>query len=112
MTRSPARSAFEMRTQIVAAAVEGSATQVASDLASHTNEGLGNAHVIANIVGLTDELADRYLKTEVDPLLDAKQDTLIGYTGSITIIDSVDFSGSTTTSKTLTFSNGVLTSVV
>jgi hypothetical protein len=34
-----------------------------------------------------------------------------GYTGSITVIVGVNFSSSTTTTKTLTYSNGILTGV-
>lgn len=43
--------------------------------------------------------------------LDAKQDTLTGYTGSVTVVTSVDFGASTTTTSTLNYTDGVLTSV-
>jgi hypothetical protein len=38
-------------------------------------------------------------------------ESVTGFTGSISVIVSVNFSNSTTTSKTLTYSNGILTGV-
>jgi hypothetical protein len=39
-------------------------------------------------------------------------ESVAGYTGSITVIVGVNFSNSTTTTKTITYSNGILTGVV
>lgn len=43
--------------------------------------------------------------------LSGKQNSFTGFTGSRTVITSVNFGTSTTTSKTLNFTNGVLTSI-
>jgi len=43
--------------------------------------------------------------------LDDKQDIISGYTGSVIVVDSVDFTAKTVTTKTLTYSNGILTGV-
>lgn len=58
-----------------------------------------NAHGIPNIAGL-------------QTALDSKQNTLTGYTGTITVVTGVDFAAQTTTTKTVTYTNGVVTSVV
>jgi len=41
-----------------------------------------------------------------------KANAFTGYTGSVTVITGVNFVAQTTTSQTLTFSNGILTGVV
>jgi ABC-type polar amino acid transport system ATPase subunit len=60
----------------------------------------GNPHGtgIADISGLQSEL-------------DSKQDTISGYTGSIAVVTSVDFTAKTTAKKTVTVTNGVITGV-
>ena len=49
--------------------------------------------------------------TDLQTELDAKQDAFSGHTGSVVVVTSVDFGASTTTTSTLNFTNGVLTSV-
>lgn len=44
--------------------------------------------------------------------LDDKQASFTGFTGSITIVTDVDFVAQTTTTKTVTYSNGIVTSIV
>jgi hypothetical protein len=57
-------------------------------------------------------------RLDIDELQLANHETRIhnlelvtGYTGSITVIVGVDFSNLTTTTQTLTYSNGILTGV-
>lgn len=57
-----------------------------------------NAHQLTNVVGLVDAL-------------DTKQDSFSGFTGSVTVVGSVDFVGQSVTEKVLIFDNGVLTDV-
>ena len=45
-------------------------------------------------------------------LLDAKQATISGYTGTINIVTGVNFATSTVTNSTITVTNGVITNVV
>jgi len=58
-----------------------------------------HAHAISDVTGLS-------------TALDSKQNTISGYTGTITVITSVNFAGQTTISKTITVTNGVITNVV
>lgn len=60
---------------------------------------LSHTHSISDVTGLQTEL-------------DSKQDTISGYSGTITVITGVNFSNNTTTSKTITISNGIITNVV
>lgn len=44
--------------------------------------------------------------------LASKQDTITGYNGNITVVTAVDFTGETTTTQTITITNGIVTNVV
>ena len=88
---------------------------------SHISVSNPGAHVIGSVVGLQDALDDKAAVshshaigdvTGLQGALDGKQDVLIGFTGSVTVVTGVDFVGESVTTKTMTYSNGVLTSVV
>ncbi len=49
--------------------------------------------------------------SDVVTVINGKQTAFTGLTGTVTVITGVDFVGSTTTSSTLHFTNGVLTSI-
>lgn len=79
-----------------------------------------NAHQISNIPGLQDELYNkaslvhRHSVSDVASLssiLSGKADAFSGYTGSVSIIDIIDFENKTFSIKTLTFDNGILVNV-
>jgi len=59
----------------------------------------GHTHSISDVTGLS-------------TALDGKQDAFSGYTGTFSVITSVNFSSQTTTNKTITITNGVITNVV
>lgn len=96
-------------------------TTIRADLSSHTASGNTNAHQISNINGLLTALNGKAPSihthsisdvTGLDAALNSKQDIITGFTGSITVITSVDFVGSSTTSSTINVTNGIITSVV
>lgn len=66
---------------------------------------------INDLYDITNTLAaaDSSLDTRIDALEAA---ALTGYSGSITLIDTVNFSTSSVTTKTLTYLNGKLTEVI
>jgi hypothetical protein len=104
--------------------------------------GLNNsAHGIPNIAGLQTALDGKvddgqvltnvpvgavftdtvYIKPTSEPIsyisglqsaLDGKQDNVVGYTGSVTVVTDIDFIAQTTTTKTITYSNGVATNII
>lgn len=100
-----------------------------------------NAHGIPNIAGLQTALNGKvdnsqvltnvpagavftdtvYTKPISEPIsyisglqnaLDSKQASFTGFTGSITVVTDVNFVAQTTTTKTTTYSNGVVTSIL
>lgn len=58
-----------------------------------------HSHVISDITNLQTEL-------------DNKANVFTGYTGSIDVVIDVDFTGQTTTKKTINISNGIIESIV
>lgn len=82
-----------------------------------------NAHGISNISGLKETLIDMtvwinnledkdvILSDNIGELETNKQDAFTGYTGSITVITEVNFSAQTIITKTVTMTNGVVTSI-
>lgn len=61
--------------------------------------------VISSSIGVGDV-------NNLQTLLDAKQATISGYTGTINIVTGVNFATSTVTNSTITVTNGVITNVV
>lgn len=79
-----------------------------------------NAHQISNIPGLQDELDNKASLVHshsvsdvasLSSILSGKADAFSGYTGSVSIIDIIDFENKTFSIKTLTFDNGILVNV-
>lgn len=79
-----------------------------------------NAHQISNIPGLQDELDDKaslvhshsvFDVASLSSILSGKADAFSGYTGSVSIINIIDFENKTFSIKTLTFNNGILVNV-
>jgi len=80
-----------------------------------------NAHGISNIAGLqtvldgksptahTHSIADII---DLQIALDGKANSFTGYTGSVVMITGVDFTNSTTTTKTIQVNNGIITSII
>lgn len=67
-------------------------------IANHESSLNANAHQISNIFGL-------------QTVLDSKADVFTGYTGSIGVVIDVDFTGQTTTKKTINITNGIIVSI-
>ena len=68
---------------------------------------LTHNHTEADVTDL-----DKYTQSEVDTLLLGKEDSITGYTGTITVVTGVDFVGESTTTQDITVENGVITGVV
>ncbi len=73
------------------------------------NSAGGGVRVVSGYPEVNDGFGWEAVATQSE--VDTKQDAFTGHTGSISVITSVDFVGETTTSSTLNFSNGVLTSI-
>lgn len=72
---------------------------IVADLANHESGLNTNAHQIGNISGL-------------QSALNGKANSFTGYNGSFSVVTGVNFAGQTVTTKTITVSNGIITSVV
>ena len=59
---------------------------------------VGHTHAFADVTGLATALSE-------------KQDVITGYTGSITVVLSVDFTAEEVTTGTLNITNGIITSI-
>lgn len=100
-----------------------SVSGITDRLDNHESGLNANAHGIPNIAGLTtilnditgwiNDLEDKdvILSDNISALETNKQDAFTGYTGSITVITEVNFSAQTIITKTLTMTNGVVTSI-
>ena len=75
------------------------AAGIAAALDNHMSGLNANAHGISNIAGL-------------QTVLDGKANAFTGYTGSVVVITGVDFTNSTTTTKTIQVNNGIITSII
>jgi len=125
------RTVFDMRNQVRLDGTDINLTTIEAAMVSYDNHISStnpNAHFITNVSGLQAALdgkadnshthteaditdLDKYSQSEVDVLLNNKQDTLTGFTGSATVVTGVDFVNETTTTQTITFSNGIVTGV-
>lgn len=95
------RTAFDMRNQTKIDTTVISLADYNAKVAAfenHVATATTNAHIIENISGL-------------QAALDGKVN-VGGYTGTITVVTGVDFVGQSVTTKTITVSNGVITTVV
>ena len=70
-----------------------------------------NAHGISNIAGLQTELAAKAYIDDVNTALAAKADAFTGYTGTLTVIKTINFGAQTTTTATLNITNGTIVSI-
>lgn len=93
---------------------------VQDSLASHISAGKSGAHNTDNITGLNTLLAGKASSVHTHGInqivdlqyaLDNKSNVFIGYTGSITVVTSVDFTSQVSATKTLTYTNGILVSI-
>lgn len=76
----------------------GSLDGLTNRISHHESSSNANAHQISNISGL-------------QALLNLKQDKLIGYSGTLTIVTSVDFGNSTFETAQLNIVNGIITEI-
>ena len=110
-------------------------------LDNHESGANANSHTITNITGLATALTGKvntsqvltnvpagalftdtvYTKpanepisyiTGLDTALNSKAAVFTGYTGSVTVVTGVDFVAQTVTTKVVTYSNGIVTSIV
>ena len=70
-----------------------------------------SAHIIANIAGLQTELDTKAYIDDVNTALDTKADVFTGYTGTLTVIKTINFGAQTTTTATLNITNGIIVSI-
>lgn len=96
-------------------------TLVADNLANHQSINNNDAHAISNISGLQGALNSKAEVSHVhtienvtglQAILDSKQNTIVGYTGILTIVTAVNFAGSTVTTASVNIENGTITSIV
>lgn len=90
-------------------------------ISDHTKKDNELAHTVDNIAGLRPLLDGKSYTghthtsseiTDISSLLANKANKFTGFTGSFNVITSVNFTDKTVTSKTITVSNGVVTSIV
>ena len=89
-------------------------------ITDHKAVGNANAHTVDNIAGLRPLLDGKSYTghthtsseiTNISSLLANKANKFTGFTGSFSIITSVNFTGKTATSKTVNVNNGIITSI-
>ena len=89
-------------------------------ISDHTKEDNEIAHTVDNIAGLRPLLDGKSYTghthtsleiTDISSMLANKANAFTGFTGSFNVITSVNFTGQTATSKTVTVSNGIIVSV-
>ena len=86
---------FEIANRVV---INNTTNEVVEGLAGHQSEKNTSAHEVSNISGL-------------QAALNGKQDAIIGYTGTIDIVVSVDFANQTSETAQINVSNGIITSI-
>ena len=70
-----------------------------------------SAHGISNVAGLQTELDAKAYIDDVNTALDTKADAFTGYTGTLTVIKTINFGAQTTTTATLNITNGIIVSI-
>ena len=89
-------------------------------ISDHIKEDNKLAHTVDNIAGLRPLLDGKSYAghthtsseiTDISNVLANKANAFTGFTGSFSVITSVNFTGQTTTSKTVNVSNGIIVSV-
>lgn len=95
-------------------------TWVVETLNNHQSIGNNDAHAISNISGLQGALNSKAEVSHVhtienvtglQAILDSKQNTIVGYTGILTIVTAVNFAGSTVTTASVNIENGIIVSI-
>ena len=89
-------------------------------ISDHIKEDNELAHTVDNIAGLRPLLDGKSYTghthtsseiTDISSLLASKANKFTGFTGSFSVITSVNFEAKTVTSKTVNVSNGIITSI-
>ena len=95
-------------------------TWVADNLANHQSISNNDAHAISNISGLQVALDSKAEVSHVhaienvtglQAILEGKQNTIVGYTGILTIVTAVNFASSTVTTASVNIENGTIVSI-
>ena len=68
-------------------------------------------HAISNVINLQAELDTKADIDYVNTELDTKADAFTGYTGTLTVIKTINFGAQTTTTATLNITNGIIVSI-
>lgn len=93
---------------------------VVETLNNHQSIGNNDAHAISNISGLEVALDSKAEVSHVhtienvtglQAILDSKQNTIVGYTGLLTIVTAVNFAGSAVTTASVNIENGIIVSI-
>ena len=95
MLKSNKLGVFEIANRVV---INNTTDTVVEGLAGHQSEKNTSAHEVSNISGL-------------QAALNGKQDIIIGYTGTIDIVVSVDFANQTSKTAKINVSNGIIISI-
>ena len=95
MLKSNRLGVFEIANRVV---INNTTNEVVEGLAGHQSEKNTSAHEVSNISGL-------------QAALNGKQDIIIGYTGTIDIVVSVDFANQTSKTAKINVSNGIIISI-
>ena len=95
MAKSNRLGVFEIANR---AAINKTTDVIVEDLASHKSKENTSAHEVSNISGL-------------QTALNGKQNVIIGYTGIIDIVVSVDFANQKSETAKINVSNGIIISI-
>ena len=95
MSKSNRLGVFEVANRV---STNNVTNEVVEGLAGHQSEQNTSAHEVSNISGL-------------QAALNGKQDAIIGYTGTIDIVVSVDFANQTSETAQINVSNGIIISI-
>ena len=68
-------------------------------------------HAISTVINLQAELDTKADIDYVNTELDTKADAFTGYTGTLTVIKTINFGAQTTTTATLNITNGIIVSI-
>lgn len=98
----------------------GSVDGLTDRISHHESSANANAHQISNIAGLESALAGKAPTNHTHTIanvsglqsaLNGKQNIISGYSGTLTIVTSVDFANSTFETAQLNIVNGIITEI-
>ena len=96
--RKSGANVFELANRASLNTNTGSLKGLTNRVSNHESSSNANAHQISNVFGL-------------QSALDGKQNIISGYSGTLTIVTSIDFANSTFETAQINVSNGIIISI-